>query len=157
MSPWQFESVLDVPRNLPLKFHQNRVSNSWDIADIEFVWRSHGLYGEEPRFIWWGLHSHYIVKPNLVLRLGWGFDNLPYESKLVCFIPHHSDTWYCSCCQKWKLWKRKVLQKEKGVKNDEHLGQSCQWEFSIKNDFRQFILAQESLYSTNRVRGGIII
>ena len=23
-----------------------------------------------------GLHSHYIVKPNLVLRLGWGFDNL---------------------------------------------------------------------------------
>ena len=23
---------------------------------------------------WWGLHSHYIVKPNLVLRLGWGFD-----------------------------------------------------------------------------------
>ena len=22
-----------------------------------------------------GLHSHYIVKPNLVLRLGWGFDN----------------------------------------------------------------------------------
>ena len=23
----------------------------------------------------WGLHSHYIVKPNLVLRLGWGFDN----------------------------------------------------------------------------------
>ena len=23
---------------LPLKFHQNRVSNSWDIADIEFVW-----------------------------------------------------------------------------------------------------------------------
>ena len=25
---------------------------------------------------WGGLHSHYIVKPNLVLRLGWGFDNL---------------------------------------------------------------------------------
>ena len=23
------------------------------------------------------MHSHYIVKPNLVLRLGWGFDNLP--------------------------------------------------------------------------------
>ena len=38
MSPWQLESVLDVPRSLPLKFHQNRVSNSWDIADFEFVW-----------------------------------------------------------------------------------------------------------------------
>ena len=24
----------------------------------------------------WGVHSHYIVKPNLVLRLGWGFDNM---------------------------------------------------------------------------------
>ena len=27
-----------VPMNLHLKFHQNRVSNSWDIANIEFVW-----------------------------------------------------------------------------------------------------------------------
>ena len=24
---------------------------------------------------WWGLQSHFRVKPNLVLRLGWGFDN----------------------------------------------------------------------------------
>ena len=24
----------------------------------------------------WAVHSHYIVKPNLVLRLGWDFDNL---------------------------------------------------------------------------------
>ena len=31
------ESVLDVPRKLPLKFHQNRVSNSRDINDIEFL------------------------------------------------------------------------------------------------------------------------
>ena len=23
----------------------------------------------------WGVQSHFIVKPNLVLRLGWGFDN----------------------------------------------------------------------------------
>ena len=28
------------------------------------------------KFVWggWGVRSHYIVKPNLVLRLGWGFD-----------------------------------------------------------------------------------
>ena len=32
------ESVLDFPRKLPFKFHQNRVSNSGDIADIEFLW-----------------------------------------------------------------------------------------------------------------------
>ena len=36
MSLYQLESVLEVPRNLPLKFGQNRASNSWDIADIEF-------------------------------------------------------------------------------------------------------------------------
>ena len=29
------ESALDVPRNLQLKFHQNWVSNSLDIADVE--------------------------------------------------------------------------------------------------------------------------
>ena len=63
ISPWQLESVLDVPRKLPLKFYQNWVSNSWDIADIEFLW--------------WvvGVQSQFIVNPNLVLRLGWGFDN----------------------------------------------------------------------------------
>ena len=33
------------------------------------------------KFVWWvvgggwGLQSHFRVKPNLVLRLGWGFDN----------------------------------------------------------------------------------
>ena len=36
MSPGQLESVLDVSRNLPLKCGQNRDSNSWDIADVEF-------------------------------------------------------------------------------------------------------------------------
>ena len=35
---WQFESVQDGPGNLPLKFGQNKVSNSWDIAEIKFVW-----------------------------------------------------------------------------------------------------------------------
>ena len=34
MSLWQLESVLDVPRNSPLRFHKNRVSNSWDIPDM---------------------------------------------------------------------------------------------------------------------------
>ena len=33
---WQLESVQDSPMNLCLKFGQNRVSNSWDIADVEF-------------------------------------------------------------------------------------------------------------------------
>ena len=35
MSPWQLGCVMDGPRNLPLKFHQNRVSNSWDIPDMD--------------------------------------------------------------------------------------------------------------------------
>ena len=35
---WQYNSVQNGPRNLPLKFGSNRVSNSWDITDIEFLW-----------------------------------------------------------------------------------------------------------------------
>ena len=33
-----------------------------------------------------GLHGHYIVKPNLVERLGWGFDNKVSEvvNKYCC-------------------------------------------------------------------------
>ena len=56
MSLWQLESVLDVPRSLRFKFLQNRVSNNWDIANIEFPW-------------WWvvagwfaHLHSHFRVQ-----------------------------------------------------------------------------------------------
>ena len=32
------ESVQDLPRNIPLKFLQNCVSNSGAIASIEFLW-----------------------------------------------------------------------------------------------------------------------
>ena len=35
MSPWQFASVKEGPRNLALKFGQNWVSNSWDISDMD--------------------------------------------------------------------------------------------------------------------------
>ena len=68
MSPWQLESVLYVPRNLSSKFH---LSNSWDILDIEFVW------------VGWGVQSHFIVKPNLVLRLGRGFDKIFCSKKFL--------------------------------------------------------------------------
>ena len=63
MSPWQLESVLDVHRNLPLKVHQNRVSHSWDIADIEF-----GGVGGVCKVI-------FMSNPTVVLCWGWGFDN----------------------------------------------------------------------------------
>ena len=33
-----FWVIQDVPSNLPLKSGRNRVSNCWDIADIEFLW-----------------------------------------------------------------------------------------------------------------------
>ena len=38
MSTWQLESVQDGPNNLLLKFGKNRISNSRDITDVEFVW-----------------------------------------------------------------------------------------------------------------------
>ena len=31
---------------------------------------------------WWGLLSHFIVNPNLVLRIGWGFDNKNNKSNI---------------------------------------------------------------------------
>ena len=34
-SMWQLEPVQDGPRNLPLKFGQNWVNNSWDIPDMD--------------------------------------------------------------------------------------------------------------------------
>ena len=52
---------------------------------------------------WWGVQSHFIVKPNLVLRLGWGFDNLTHaaantmmlqtKSKLHCFGQAYGQNW----------------------------------------------------------------
>ena len=36
MSLLQLESDQEGPRNLSLKFGQNRASNSWDIGDMEF-------------------------------------------------------------------------------------------------------------------------
>ena len=36
--------VKDGPRNLPLKFGQNRMSSSWDVADI--VWWGGGGYAK---------------------------------------------------------------------------------------------------------------
>ena len=59
------ESVLDVPRNLCLKFHQNRVSNNRDNADIGC------LLGV-------GVQSHFRFLPNLKLclvKLSWSCDN----------------------------------------------------------------------------------
>ena len=35
MSPWTSASVRNGPRNLSLKFGKNRVSNSWDIPDMD--------------------------------------------------------------------------------------------------------------------------
>ena len=93
MSPWQLESVLDVHRNPPLKFHQNRISNSWDIADIELLWW----------WVGWGLQSNFRVKPNLCwivveLRL-WQFvyQILRLVSQIMVryskIIPRYTKSW----------------------------------------------------------------
>ena len=38
----------------------------------------------------WGVHSHYVVKPNLVLRLGWGFDK---NFRIAEIIGQHHSIW----------------------------------------------------------------
>ena len=40
------------------------------------------LWGGWVGVVGWGLHSHYVVKPNLVLRLGWGSDKNRFKSVL---------------------------------------------------------------------------
>ena len=35
MSLWRLAFVNNGPRNLPLKFGQNQVTNSWDIPDVD--------------------------------------------------------------------------------------------------------------------------
>ena len=63
-------SVLDYPRNLPLRFGQNWVGNSWDIAEFEFLWVVVG-----------GLKSFSSQTQRLrwEFRLHWGFDNMKYN------------------------------------------------------------------------------
>ena len=69
--------VLD-PRNLPLKFGQNRVTNSWDIADIEF------LVGGG--WSWWWRRMVVAVKPNFCFdRLSWVGGLTNYSSPIFFF------------------------------------------------------------------------
>ena len=65
-------SVLDVPMNLRLKFHQNRVSNSWDIGNIEFMWVGWGGWYAKSFSC---LTQLKIMLGWVVLWLSWGFDN----------------------------------------------------------------------------------
>ena len=44
----------------------------------------------------WGVHSHYVVKPNIVLRLGWGFDNIQVPKNLGSEPIFGSETKYGS-------------------------------------------------------------
>ena len=56
----------------------------------------------------WGVHSHYVVKPNLVLRLGWGFDNR-YNSTIGNFdsTPTYPVQTLCLVFNFW-LWIKSV-------------------------------------------------
>ena len=70
------ESVLDVPRNLRLKFCQNRFSNSWDITDIEFSGGG-----------WWVCKVIFVSNPTLgYVRLNWGWVGNLTISNLFCTV-----------------------------------------------------------------------
>ena len=36
-------------------------------------WRSHSLCGEKPQLMWWGVQSHFQVKPNSFFKVALGF------------------------------------------------------------------------------------
>ena len=86
MTFWQLKFVQYGPRNLLLKFGQNWVSNSWDIAYIEFVWVG-------GRWMGGGLNSFYCQTQLRLcyfeLRLIWGFDNIFWTNKIFAS---------CICC-----------------------------------------------------------
>ena len=61
-----FDYLFQNWKNHSSKFGQNCVSNSWDIANIEFLWLA--VVGDG------GVHSHFHVKLNLgyvCLSCGW--------------------------------------------------------------------------------------
>ena len=51
---------------------------------------------------WWGLQSHFHVKPNLVLRLGWGFDNSYFGIYAIETTLLYSSSRYCCSLQTGK-------------------------------------------------------
>ena len=129
MSPWQLECVLHVHRNLPLKFRQNQLSNSWDITNIEFLW-------------WWVVQSHFIVKPNLVLRLVWGFDN-----KTILAVPGYSLTTSPATTAKHKIATPKNGQG--GLERDLLL----RFFGALISTFRKYVFwFQRSIYEIHKLR-----
>ena len=107
-----FMDVID-PRNLPLKFGQNQVSNSWDIDDVEFVLVGGGggrwckfIFMSNPTFVWLGW---------VELWLSLGFDNTPLsylyptvDQKLYSFSLH-GDSDIFNCLTSWTLFMRPLI------------------------------------------------
>ena len=83
LSPWQLESVLKVPRNLHSKIHQNRVSNSWDIANIEVLWG--GVVGCAKSFSCLTQLKVMLCSGWVELWLSWGFDKIPFPNHRQIF------------------------------------------------------------------------
>ena len=52
ISPWHMASVKDGSRNLPLKFGQNWLSNSWNIADMDKCHQVKCYLGKSHRDSW---------------------------------------------------------------------------------------------------------
>ena len=82
MSPWQLESVLDVPWSLHLNFHQNWASNSWDITVITtFAVGWLGGWLENWRVIPISAFNYVIVE--VVAEIGNNGENVIY-AKISC-------------------------------------------------------------------------
>ena len=74
MSPWQLASVKDIPRSLPLRFGQNRVSNSWDIVFLVVVFfcQNPNLTSTQPLGFtrkWLCNHHHYTNSMSAISQL----------------------------------------------------------------------------------------
>ena len=79
MSLWQLSIVKEKYRNLPLKFGQNQMSKSWDIADIEFPVVVGGGGGGVKSFLWLRLCM-------VELWLSWSFDSMLAWPNFTCIL-----------------------------------------------------------------------
>ena len=107
MSLSQLKSVQDGSRNLPLKFGQNLVSNSWDIADITTF-----MGGRVAGWVGCLKMEIGLSQPQLKLKLSWVELRLSLAKSFKTFQPYSiclfflklKNFWTMLCLERLKLF-----------------------------------------------------
>ena len=106
MSPWQLESVLDVHRSLPLKFHQIRSVT----AEILLTLSLCGWVGGGG---WWWIKVIFMSNPTFELSWGWV---VVVTKMLMCFDAIEINQILSYCCPQSLVTASTLLVIVRGVK-----------------------------------------